>query len=46
MAVAYFRQHAPRGFWPILNGGELAVLFLLSLAVFQRAGPGRSAWTR
>src|SRR5256885_2451622 len=24
---AYFRQHAPRGTWPILNGGELAVLF-------------------
>src|SRR6188508_3088870 len=21
MAVAYFMQHAPRGFWPLLNGG-------------------------
>lgn len=27
MAVAYFRQHAPRGFWPIANGGELALLY-------------------
>src|SRR5262245_53731334 len=26
MAVAYFTQHFPRGFWPIQNGGELAVL--------------------
>src|SRR5690348_3658386 len=23
MAVAYFMQHAPGGFWPILNRGEL-----------------------
>jgi putative oxidoreductase len=27
MAVAYFMGHAPRGFWPLLNHGELAVLF-------------------
>jgi len=27
MAVAFFTQHWPRGFWPINNGGELAVLF-------------------
>src|ERR1044071_1091502 len=27
MAVAYFKQHAPGGFWPIVNRGELAVLF-------------------
>jgi len=26
MALAYFSQHFPRGFWPIHNGGELAVL--------------------
>src|ERR1700726_4949985 len=24
MAVAYFMAHAPRGFFPLLNGGELA----------------------
>jgi len=27
MAVAYFRAHSPKGFWPIANGGELAVLY-------------------
>lgn len=27
MAVAYFQAHFPRNFWPVLNGGENAVLF-------------------
>ncbi|MBI2460297.1 MAG: DoxX family protein [Candidatus Rokubacteria bacterium] len=27
MAAAYFLSHAPRGFWPILNRGELAALY-------------------
>jgi putative oxidoreductase len=27
MAVAFFTAHAPRGFWPILNRGELAALY-------------------
>jgi putative oxidoreductase len=27
MAFAYFMQHFPRGFWPMQNGGELAVLY-------------------
>ncbi len=27
MAFAYFLAHAPRGFWPIQNGGELPALF-------------------
>jgi putative oxidoreductase len=27
MAVAYFWRHMPRGFWPIENGGELAMLY-------------------
>jgi putative oxidoreductase len=27
MAVAYFKAHAGRGLWPILNHGELAVLY-------------------
>jgi len=41
MAVAYFRQHAPRGLWPIANGGELAVLycFIFLLLVSSGAGP-------
>jgi putative oxidoreductase len=40
MAVAYFRQHAPRAIWPILNGGELAVLFCFIWLYFSVAGPG------
>lgn len=42
MAVAYFTQHAPRGvwYWPILNGGELAVLFCFIWLFFSAAGPG------
>lgn len=27
MAVAYFTTHAPGGFWPVQNQGELAVLY-------------------
>jgi putative oxidoreductase len=40
MAAAYFRVHAPRGTWPILNGGELAVLFGFIWLFFSAAGPG------
>ena len=40
MAVAYFKQHAPNGFWPIANGGELAVLYCLIFLMLLSAGPG------
>jgi putative oxidoreductase len=42
MAVAYFTQHAPRDawYWPILNGGELAVLLCFIWLFFCAAGPG------
>jgi putative oxidoreductase len=40
MAVAYFLAHAPRGPWPILNGGELAILFCFIWLFFAAAGPG------
>ena len=40
MAIAYFTQHAPRGTWPINNGGELAVLFCFIWLFFCVAGPG------
>jgi putative oxidoreductase len=41
MAVAYWLSHAPRNFWPIRNGGELAVLncFLFLYIASQGAGP-------
>ena len=49
MAVAYFTQHAPKGAWPIGNGGELAVLFCFIWLFFCVAGrradqPRRAAW--
>lgn len=40
MAVAYFRTHLPRGFWPIRNGGELAVLYCFIFLYLFTAGPG------
>jgi putative oxidoreductase len=40
MAVAYFLRHAPRDFWPALNGGELAVLYCFIFLFFSVAGPG------
>jgi putative oxidoreductase len=40
MAVAYFTAHAPRGFWPIRNGGELAVLYCFIYLYLSIAGPG------
>ena len=41
MAVAYFQAHAPRGFWPIMNGGELAVLYCFVFLYFAAVGSGR-----
>ena len=43
MAVAYFTAHAPGGFWPLLNKGELAVLFCFVFLYFSSAGGG--AWS-
>jgi putative oxidoreductase len=40
MAFAYFMQHAPRGFWPLMNGGELAVLYCFIFLFFAAAGAG------
>ncbi len=40
MAVAYFRAHFPRGFWPIQNGGELAILYCFIFLYLFTAGPG------
>ena len=43
MAVAYFLDHFSRGFWPILNGGERAILFCFIYLFVATAGPGRLA---
>jgi putative oxidoreductase len=40
MAFAFFMQHWPRGFWPVVNGGELAVLYCFLWLFFCAAGPG------
>ena len=40
MAVAYFRSWAPRGFFPIANGGEEAVLDCFLFLWLVTAGPG------
>lgn len=40
MAVAYFKQHLPKGFWPINNGGELAVLYCFIFLYLMSAGAG------
>jgi putative oxidoreductase len=40
MAVAYFMAHAPRGFFPLLNGGELAIVYCLVFLYFWVAGGG------
>jgi putative oxidoreductase len=39
-AVAYFVAHATRGFYPILNGGELAVLYCFVFLYLAAAGGG------
>src|SRR5215210_631303 len=39
-AVAYFMVSAPKGFYPILNNGELASLFSFVFIYFVFAGPG------
>ena len=43
MAAAYFMEHATRGFWPMRNGGELAIMFCFSCLAVAGRGPG--AWT-
>ena len=40
MAVAYFLRHAPGGFWPLLNGGDLAALYSFLFLFVAAAGPG------
>jgi putative oxidoreductase len=40
MAVAYFKAHFPRGMWPILNGGEVPVLYCFLWLYFSAAGGG------
>ncbi|HEX2444241.1 MAG TPA: DoxX family protein [Vicinamibacterales bacterium] len=40
MAVAYFLAHAPKGLWPIQNGGELAALYCFAFLYIAARGAG------
>ena len=40
MAVAYFWKHAPEGFWPVLNHGELAALYCFVFLFMAAHGSG------
>lgn len=40
MAFVYLRVHAPQGPWPILNQGELALLYFFSFLCFASRGSG------
>lgn len=47
MAVAYFMAHFSKGFWPIQNGGEAAVLFCFVFLFIAAYGAGKwsvDAW--
>lgn len=40
MAYAYFASHFPRAFWPVQNGGELAVLYCFVFLFIASRGSG------
>jgi putative oxidoreductase len=42
-AAAYFMAHASRGFYPVLNGGELAALYCFVFSISHSPAPARGA---
>ncbi|CAO4135530.1 DoxX family protein [Methylorubrum extorquens] len=40
MAFAYFLAHAPKSFFPVLNGGDAAILYCFVFLYVAFAGPG------
>src|SRR6516162_8604694 len=40
VAIAYFIAHAPRGFFPLLNGGELAIIYCFVFLYLAVVGGG------
>jgi putative oxidoreductase len=46
MAAAYFMAHAPKNFFPLLNGGDAAILYCFLFLLLFVAGPGRWAIDR
>ncbi len=43
MAVAYWMFHAPQSLYPVLNGGDAAILYCFVFLLLVFTGPG--AWT-
>ena len=43
MAIAYWWVHAPASLYPIVNRGEVAILFCFTFLYFTFSGPG--AWS-
>jgi len=43
MAAAYFMAHFPQGFFPVLNNGELAIVYCFVFLYFAAAGA--SVWS-
>jgi putative oxidoreductase len=43
MAFAYFMAHAPKNFFPMLNGGDAAILYCFIFLLYFVTGPGRWA---
>lgn len=40
MAVAYWMFHAPQSLYPVVNGGDAAILYCFLFLYFAAAGPG------
>jgi putative oxidoreductase len=40
MAVAYFMVHAPKSFYPLVNGGTLAIMYCFACLYLSTAGAG------
>ncbi len=43
MAVAYWMFHAPQGVYPVINGGDAAILYCFIFLYLVASGPG--AWS-
>jgi putative oxidoreductase len=40
MAIGYWLLHAPRSLYPMINGGEIMVLYSFGFLYFAAVGPG------
>ncbi len=40
MAVAYWMAHGMQGFWPLLNGGEMAAMYCFAFLYIATRGAG------